>query len=79
MAEKRITENEAAAIKEMRPFLTAQEAAVYLDMELSSVYNYVHYNRIPFYKTATGKLRFKRSELDDWVFHEKHPVAEAAK
>lgn len=47
--------------------LNVKEAALYLNLSESHIYQLTHYRRIPFYKPSHKKLAFRRSELDDWL------------
>ena len=46
--------------------LTPPEAASYLRKPLGTLYNLVNRKEIPFLK-AGGSLRFRKSELDEWL------------
>lgn len=48
-------------------FFDIDEAAQYLGLKKSSVYNLVYKNKIPFYKPSGKKLYFLKSELDQWI------------
>lgn len=60
--------------------LTAKEAADYLGLAEGTVRNKANANDIPFIrlgKTPQSPLRFRKSELDQWVIR-KHAESEAA-
>lgn len=46
--------------------LTAEEAAEYLRMALSTLYRYMREGRVPCFKVGS-RWRFKRSVLDEWI------------
>jgi len=49
-------------------YLTVNEAAEYTRMHRATIYRAVAANRIPYVRDPfTGRLRFKISELDDWM------------
>ncbi len=51
--------------------LTLNEAASYLDVSKPTLYKLTSENKITFYK-PTGKIYFKRAELDTWMLSNKH-------
>jgi excisionase family DNA binding protein len=53
--------------------LTLKEAAQYTGLAQSYLYQLVREKRIPHYKPLCGKLYFKKSELEAFIF--KTPVA----
>ena len=50
-----------------KEFLTTKEAAAYLGMALSYLYNLTSKKSIPFYTPTGKKIYFKKSELDEWM------------
>ena len=58
--------NPASAEVRGDPLFKIQEAAQYLRMARQTLYNLVHRKEIPFLK-AGGSLRFRKSELDEWL------------
>lgn len=58
---------------ESEHFLTAAEAALLLNLKLSTVYALTSERRIPHYKRR-GRLHFRRSELVDWLMEGRRPV-----
>lgn len=48
------------------PLFKIQEAAQYLRVARQTLYNLVNRKEIPFLK-AGGSLRFRKSELDEWL------------
>ncbi|KKM88493.1 hypothetical protein LCGC14_1258140 [marine sediment metagenome] len=48
------------------PLFKIQEAAEYLRVARQTLYNLVNRKEIPFLK-AGGSLRFRKSELDEWL------------
>jgi excisionase family DNA binding protein len=50
--------------------LTTEEAALYAGISKSHLYKLVCYKKIPYYKSAGGKLTFfRKSELENWLLH----------
>lgn len=47
--------------------MSIDEAAAYLGVAKTSLYNKCYRRQIPHYKPAGGKLYFLRSELDAWI------------
>lgn len=47
--------------------LTAQQAATYLGLRVSTIYSYTHSRKIPFLKPGGKYLYFSKSALDEWV------------
>ncbi|MBO7617318.1 MAG: helix-turn-helix domain-containing protein [Bacteroidales bacterium] len=56
---------------EDRPFMTIKEAAKYVQLSLGTVYNYVHFNKIPYWRTKTGRAVFRKEDLDAWMLSER--------
>lgn len=54
-------------------FLTAQEAATYLDVSISTLYKFVHERKVTFYKPSGKLLRFSITDLDDFITSKKVP------
>lgn len=51
---------------------TTQEAAMYLGVKRSYLYELVCKKRIPYYKSRGGELTyFKRKDLEDWMTYQK--------
>lgn len=50
-----------------KPF-SIDEACLYLNMKKSYIYQLTSRKMIPHYKPTKGKVYFKRSELDNWVY-----------
>ncbi len=48
-------------------FLNIDEAAEYLKLKKSYIYNLVYKNLIPFYKPTGKKLLFNKAELIEWI------------
>ena len=56
---------------EGEPFFTVETLAAYLKVRPSTVYNYVHLKKIPYFKQ--GKFtRFRKAEIEAW--HTAHSV-----
>ena len=52
---------------ESKTFMSIDEAAAYLGMANTSLYNKCYRKQIPHYKPSGGTLYFLRSELDAWI------------
>jgi excisionase family DNA binding protein len=52
----------------LKPFMTVDEACLYLGISKSSMYKYMHGRKIPFFKPNNKKAYFKPEDLDSWVF-----------
>jgi excisionase family DNA binding protein len=52
--------------KNKTEFMDIQEASNFLKLKVSTIYQFVDRNKIPFHK-PTKKLLFKKSELVEWV------------
>lgn len=52
---------------EVEPYITAEEAAEYLGLSRQTIYNKCSLGQLPHYKSPSGLLRFRRSELDEWM------------
>lgn len=50
-----------------KTFMNFDEAAEYLGVAKTSLYNKCYRKQIPHYKPSGGKLYFLRSELDAWI------------
>ena len=48
--------------------LTVPEAAIYLGISKSYLYQIIFYKKIPYFKPAGGKIYFKKSDLDSYLF-----------
>ena len=48
------------------PFLTARQAACYLQVSVGQLYNLVSQRRLPVYK-STARLRIHKKDLDDFL------------
>lgn len=57
---------DATEFKDAEPWLTAEEAAGYLQIEVSTVKKWVKLRQIP-HGRAGSLPRFRRSELDRWM------------
>lgn len=58
---------------EAEPYITAKQAALHLGLSRQTVYNKCSLGELPHYK-ANGLLRFKRSELDEWMRSQPSPA-----
>lgn len=53
--------------------MTVEEVAAYLKLSTGTIYNKVSKDEIPFLKVGNpGSLRFRRSEIDDWLESHRH-------
>lgn len=81
MAEEKILQ-ELQEIKQLtlmaaKPVLTMPEAAQFMGVTMSNLYKLVHLKRVPYYKSAGGKLTyFKREELMQWLTAVRVPTDE---
>lgn len=53
-------------LSKLKPFLSAEEAAVYLGISINTLYQYTSKNKIPFYK-KDRLLRFSTEDLDEFI------------
>lgn len=67
----------ASDSNENEPYMSADEAANYLGIARQTVYNKCSRSELPHYK-RDGLLRFKRSELDEWMRGHPKPTEEVA-
>jgi excisionase family DNA binding protein len=51
--------------------LNVKEAAEFLNLKPSYIYNLVHYGKLPVYKPGGKILLFKQSELEEYAFRNK--------
>jgi excisionase family DNA binding protein len=61
-----IRDKYAAAVP-ARPHLTLPEAAAYLGVTRSHLYQLTHKRKIPFSKPGNKIIYFIRQELDEWI------------
>jgi excisionase family DNA binding protein len=47
-------------------YLNVTQAAAYLTLSKSTVYQYLHYKKIPFFKIGE-RVVFSKSQLDKWI------------
>ena len=52
--------------------LTFTEAAEYLGLSKSNLYKMTSAGKIPFYKPNGKNIYFNRTELDNWIFTNRH-------
>ena len=57
-------------------FLNVKEVATYLALKASTVYSLVEEKKIPHYRIGR-QIRFKRSEIDEWMNSQKEPAVDA--
>jgi excisionase family DNA binding protein len=55
-------------IETLQKPLNVQEAAVFLGLKPSYVYNLVHYGKLTAYKPGRRTLRFKQSDLEAYIY-----------
>jgi excisionase family DNA binding protein len=83
-ADKKGAGNGAAAITNQiiapsyyfKALLTTEEAAAYIGIKPDGISQYVHFNKIPYYKPVgeRGFSYFKKSELDKFMLRNRHPA-----
>ena len=54
--------------------LTVLETAKYLNLKPSYIYKLVSQKKIPCYKPMNGRIYFRVSELESWLFRNKQPA-----
>ena len=59
--------------------LILNEAANFLRLKKSYLYNLVYLNQIPFYKPNGKKLYFKKQELNQWIIKSRTKTVEEVK
>lgn len=52
---------------ENKTFIGIDEAAAYLGVKKTSLYNKCFRRQIPHYKPSGGKIYFRVAELDEWI------------
>lgn len=57
---------------EVKPFLSAREAAEYMDVCIGSIYRYGNNGDLPKYKPSGGRVYYKRDDINRFI--EKHKV-----
>jgi excisionase family DNA binding protein len=59
-----------------KEILTKEEAAAYIGIKPDGISQYVHFNKIPYYKPVgeRGFSYFKKSELDKFMLRNRHPA-----
>lgn len=57
-----------------RPFKNVIEAAAFLGVKKSTIYQLTHKNLIPFYKIRDRKVYFKTEDLIDFILNETNRV-----
>jgi len=57
-------------------YLTAQEAADYLNLSVNTLYGLTSRKKIPFYKRSGKKLYFKKDDIDYWLSEGRQPTRE---
>lgn len=79
--EKQNIQTELKEIKELltnqteRPF-SLDETAAYLNISPSYLYKLTSSQKIPFFKPNGKKIYFKKSDLDAWLFRNRHDTQE---
>jgi excisionase family DNA binding protein len=51
-----------------RAALSIEEAAEFLGLKKNYLYRLVYLKKIPYYKPTGGKLFFKKTELEEFIF-----------
>jgi len=62
-----------------RPFLSLEETAKYLSLKPATIYSYVHFRVLSYYKVRNRKIYFLKSDLDYFVLNENNLVKSAQK
>ena len=57
-----------------RPFLSLEETAKYLSLKPATIYSYVHFRVLPFYKVRGRKIFFLVEDLYNFVINEDNLV-----
>ncbi len=47
--------------------LTYKQAAAFLNVELGTLYAWVHHKRVPFIRLSPRTVRFDEAELERWI------------
>ena len=53
-------------------YINIEEAAEYLGVKTSTIRSWIKKKNMPFLRVGVKLLKFKRSEIDDWVNSEKN-------
>jgi len=53
-------------------FLTAEKAADYLGIKLSTLYKKTHFRELPYYKPTGKKIYFLLSDLNDFISRKRY-------
>lgn len=53
-------------------YINIDEAAEYLGVKTSTIRSWIKKKNMPFHRVGGKLLKFKRSEIDDWVNSEKN-------
>lgn len=61
------------AMEQFPPHLNIKQLSRYLNYSEATIYKMVGHAEIPCYKIS-GKLIFKKSEIDDWLFNFQQPT-----
>lgn len=61
-----------------KPFLTLEEAALYIGISKSSMYKLTHGKEIPYTRPTGRKVFFDRNDLDTWLRSNKKVVYQPA-
>ncbi len=64
---RRIVEDILGAAEEMKTWMTAKQAASYLSMSENEFRKFVREEDIHEYRISERRVRFLRSDLDDWM------------
>jgi excisionase family DNA binding protein len=71
-----MTANKDPAPKDFiqKPALTVDEAATFLGLKKNYVYKLISQRKIPCYRPMAGRVFFKPSELEDFLFRNRQPA-----
>lgn len=76
-AEETVRHSVRPAKHGMPPLLTVTEAAQYLRLAKLSVYQLVSQKRIPVVRLSARCIRFRVSDLEEWIASHLHPARDA--
>ena len=66
-----LEELKALIVVQNAEFIDLDEAAKYLRLKKSYLYNLVHRKEVPFYKPNGKKIYFNKLELNNWIISSK--------
>lgn len=69
--EERLERIEMLLCLSSKEVLDVEEATVYLRLSKSRIYSLLNEHELPHYKSANGRISFKKSELEAWKLGDK--------